>query len=53
MPKPDPQGAPIEGTEDGSLDQMVEAASVPSLATLIQRGKDQGLIKPVVGYTSQ
>lgn len=35
---------------DGSLDQLVEAASVPNLATLFQRGKDAGLLKPTTGY---
>lgn len=47
---------PVEDTvmvdDDGSLDQMVQAASIPSLASLVQRGKDAGLIKPMQGYTA-
>lgn len=37
---------------DDSLDQMVQAASTPSLATLFQRAKDAGLIKPAKEYGS-
>lgn len=33
-----------------TMDSMVQAASVPSLATLFQRGKDAGLLKPTTGY---
>lgn len=36
--------------QDASLDQMVERASRPSLATLYQRGKDSGVIQPVQDY---
>jgi hypothetical protein len=36
--------------DDGSLDQMVEAASVPNLAALFQAGKKAGLLKPTTGY---
>ena len=35
---------------DGSLDELVEAASVPNLADLFQKGKDAGLLKPTTGY---
>lgn len=35
---------------DDRLDSLVQAASIPNLATLIKRGKDKGLIKPTVGY---
>lgn len=31
-------------------DAMIQAASAPSLATLFQRGKDAGLIKPGKEY---
>lgn len=37
---------------EGELDQLVAAASMPSLATLFQRGKEQGLIKPGKEYGS-
>lgn len=43
-------GTVSEGTD--SMDQLVQAASVPSLATLFQRGKDAGLLKAVTGYSS-
>lgn len=36
--------------DEARLDQLVEAASQPSLATLMQRAKDAGHIKPVVEY---
>lgn len=39
-----------EVQDDGSLDQLIEAASVPNLAALFQRGKDAGLLKPTTGY---
>lgn len=44
-----PKGG-IEELDEGSLDRMVEAASVPNLAALFQRGKDAGLLKPTTGY---
>lgn len=37
---------------DARLDRMVAAASVPNLASLFQRGKDAGLLKPAVEYTA-
>jgi hypothetical protein len=37
--------------DDGSLDQLVEAASVPNLAALFKRGKEAGLLQPVTGYS--
>lgn len=36
--------------ETDSMDTMIESASTPSLATLFQRGKDAGLLKPTTGY---
>ena len=45
---PSSTSATVEDTD--TLDSMIQAASIPSLATLIQRGKDAGLIKPVQGY---
>lgn len=47
--KKDPKGG-IVSEETDSMDLMVQAASTPSLATLFQRGKDAGLLKPVTGY---
>lgn len=38
--------------EEASMDQMVQAASVPSLASLFQKAKDTGLIKPMKEYGS-
>lgn len=35
---------------DARLDDMVEKAAVPSLATLFRKAKDSGAIKPVSGY---
>ena len=35
---------------DDRLDELVEQASVPNLATLFKRGKDAGLLKPTTGY---
>lgn len=40
-----------EATDESSLDQLVEAASVPNLAALFKRGKEAGLLKPVTGYS--
>lgn len=40
-----------EGPDESSLDQLVEAASVPNLAALFKRGKEAGLLKPVTGYS--
>lgn len=37
--------------DESSLDQLVEAASVPNLASLFRRGKEAGLLKPVTGYS--
>lgn len=35
---------------DTKMDTLVEAASIPNLAALFQKGKDAGLIKPGVEY---
>lgn len=35
---------------DDTMDTMIQRASVPNLATLFQRGKDAGLLKPTTGY---
>jgi hypothetical protein len=37
---------------DDSLDTMIEQASRPTLASLLKRGIDSGLIKPVHEYGS-
>lgn len=36
--------------ETDSLDDMIQAASVPSLASLFRRAKDRGLLGPVTVY---
>jgi len=38
--------------DEANMDQMVQAASVPNLASLFQHAKDTGLIKPVLEYGS-
>lgn len=40
----------IVSVADDSLDHMVEAASVPNLATLFRRAKDKGVIGAVSNY---
>jgi uncharacterized protein (DUF1786 family) len=35
---------------DDSLDQMVQAASTPTLSTLFRRAKEAGVITPVAVY---
>lgn len=35
---------------DDTMDTMIQRASTPNLATLFQRGKDAGLLKPTQGY---
>ena len=37
---------------DDSLDNMIEAASRPTLASLLKRGIEHGLIKPAHEYDS-
>ncbi len=41
----DPVSAP-----DDILDQMIQGASVPDLASLMRKAKDQGVIGPVSVY---
>lgn len=36
--------------DDATLDIMVQAASIPNLAAMIRRGKQQGLLSPISGY---
>lgn len=38
---------------DARLDDMIEKAAVPSLATLFRKAKDSGAIKPISGYGGQ
>jgi hypothetical protein len=33
-------------------DSLIEAASVPSLASLVKKAKEKGLIEPITGYTA-
>lgn len=40
----------IVSDPDDTMDQMIQRASVPNLATLFQRGKDAGLLKPTTNY---
>lgn len=47
-------------THDGALsvvadklDALVQAGSIPNLATLMKVAKDQGLIKPIQGYADK
>lgn len=40
----------IVSVADDSLDPMIEAASVPNLATLFRRAKDKGVIGSVSNY---
>lgn len=40
-------------SEEAEEDELVRRASIPSLATLYDRGKKSGLIKPVNGYGGQ
>lgn len=35
---------------DARLDDMMQKAAVPSLATLFRKAKDSGAIKPLTGY---
>jgi uncharacterized OB-fold protein len=35
---------------DAKLDDMVERAAVPTLATLFRKAKATGAIKPITGY---
>lgn len=37
-------------TDEDNLDQMVQAASVPNLASLFRKGKERGLIKAQQEY---
>lgn len=46
-PKCNPGGMSVA---DDSLDQMVQAASVPNLSTLFQKAKDAGMIGGVSVY---
>lgn len=40
----------VDTTLSDDMDEMVRKASTPNLATLFQRGKQKGLIKPVKDY---
>lgn len=45
-----PVQAPLSDLDD-SLDEMVEQASRPTLASLLRRGINSGLIKPTHDYS--
>lgn len=43
----------VLSVSDDTMETLVQAASIPNLATLFQRGKDSGLIKAAsAGYDS-
>ena len=46
----DPTTPPDPGSKMDELDELVQRASTPNLATLFRRGKEAGLIKPTTGY---
>lgn len=50
MPLPSMVKNPAVSVADDSLDQMVEAASVPNLASLFRKAKKAGHIGPVTTY---
>lgn len=41
---------PPPSVDEATMDRMVQEASMPTLASLFQRAKDTGLIKPVPSY---
>lgn len=43
----------VVSVADDTLDNMVQQASTPSLATLFKKAKDAGAIKPVSAYGNQ
>lgn len=45
-----PEGDTKVSVADDTLDQLVERASVPSLADLFGKAKKSGLIQPVLPY---
>lgn len=46
-PKPPDSSTKMDESE---FDRLVERGSVPSLADLFRRGKEEGLIKPTSNY---
>lgn len=50
------EGVPQNGTkmrdvtDEEELDELVQKASVPNLASLYRKGKDKGLLKPQQEY---
>lgn len=46
------EGVPQDGTkmDEQDLDDLVQRASTPSLASLFKRGKEKGLLKPQQEY---
>ena len=49
--RPHPDDEPVSVADD-SLDTMIEQASRPTLASLLKRGIDSGLIKPSHEYAA-
>jgi hypothetical protein len=47
-----PKDAGPVSVDEGSLDTMIEQASRPTLASLLKRGIDSGLIKPTHDYAA-
>lgn len=44
------QGEGVVSVADDSLDQLIQQASVPSLASLFRKAKDAGVIGPQSNY---
>jgi uncharacterized protein with PIN domain len=43
-------GTPVVSVAEDTIDQMVARASLPNLADLFRKGKEQGLIGTVFNY---
>lgn len=43
-------GHQIVSVVDDTMDQLIEAASIPNLASLFRQGKKRGLITPMKDY---
>lgn len=48
-----PHCNPVVSDPDAKLDDMIEKAAVPTLASLFRKAKADGAIKPVSGYGGQ
>lgn len=50
--EPDHHDTKALSEDDDSLDTMIEQASLPTLASLLKRGIESGLIKPAHDYSN-